>query len=133
MGSVLAAIFIAGTLSAVTDWLLMGRLFREAQASYPEVWWPSIRDGDTIPAKLATALLGLLSATGVVLLCLVTGMHGFWRGLLVGFFAFIAGPPVVLLTAIQFVKMDWWIILAHTLAWASRMLIAGAVAGLILP
>lgn len=132
MGPVVAAVVIAGVLPVLTDWLFLGVLFREARSSYPEVWWPAIRDGETGPAKTWTVVLGFVASAGVVLLCAVAGPQSFSHCLLLAFLAFLA-PAAFLLTAFQFVKMDLWVMVAQGLAWLVRLLTAGAVAGLVLP
>jgi hypothetical protein len=129
---VLAAILIAGGLAVVTDWLFLGVLFREARGNYPEVWWPAIRDRETGPAKIWTVLLGFVATAAVVLLCAVTASHGAVRGLEIGLLASVA-PAAFLLTAFQFIKMDLWVVAGTGFAWLARLLIAGLIAGLMLP
>jgi len=53
-------------------------------------------------------------------------------GVLIGVLAFLA-PAAFLLTAFQFVKLDLWVVFAQGLAWLARLLVAGAVAGMVLP
>jgi len=126
------AILIAGAVSVLSDWLFLRVAFAEARGSYPEVWWPDIRDGELGPAKVWTVLLGFVASAAVVLLCFVSGGHGLAHGALIGALAFVA-PAAFLLTAFQFVKLDLWVVLAQGLAWLARLLVAGAVAGLLLP
>ena len=126
------AILIAGVVSVLTDWLFLRVAFAEARGSYPEVWWPDIRDGELGPAKIWTVLLGFVASAAVVLLCVVSGGHSLVHGVLIGALAFIA-PAAFLLTAFQFVKLDLWVVVAQGLAWLARLLLAGAVAGLLLP
>ena len=127
----LAAILIAGSLSVATDWLFLAVLFGEARASYPEVWWPAIRDGDTNPAKIWTVVLGFAASASVVLLIAFGAPHGLWHALTIAGVTFLA-PAAFLLTAFQFVKLDLWVVFAAGLAWGARILIAGVVAGLML-
>ena len=127
----LAAILIAGSLSVATDWLFLAVLFGEARASYPEVWWPAIRDGDTKPAKVWTIVLGFAASASVVLLIAFSGPHGLWHALTIAAIALVA-PAAFLLTAFQFVKLDLWVVFAAGLAWGVRFVIAGVVAGLML-
>jgi len=111
---------------------LLGVLFREARGNYPEVWWPAIRDRETGPAKVWTVLLGFVATAAVVLLCATTHIHGVTAGLEVSLLAFIA-PAAFLLTAFQFIKMDLWVMAAAGFSWLTRFLIAGLLAGLLLP
>jgi hypothetical protein len=126
---VLAAILIAGSLAVATDWLFLGVLFREARGNYPEVWWPAIRDRETVPAKIWTVLLGFVASAGVVLLCSVTKATGVFDCLALALLVFIV-PAAFLLTAFQFIKMDLWVVAGAGFAWLTRLLIAGLIAGL---
>lgn len=125
---VIAAIVIAGAAAALTDWLFLAVLFGEARGNYPEVWWPSIRDGETLPAKIWTVLLGFAVTAAVVLQCGPGGgiAHGLTTAALV-----LIVPAALLLTAFQFVKMDLWVMVAAGLAWAARLALAGLAAGLL--
>lgn len=133
MWTVIAAILAAGLLAILTDWLFMGVLFHDAYNSYPEIWWPGIRDGETRGAMIWSSLLGFVMTAGVVTLCAAAGTGSLWGGLSIGLLCFIAGPlPIIFINA-QFVKTDVWVMLSHCLGYLARMLIAGAAAGLILP
>ena len=128
---IVAVILIAGAAAVFTDRLFLAVLFREARASYPEVWWPAIRDGETKPAKIWTVSLGFVASASVVLLIASSGPHSLWHALMIAAIAFLA-PAAFLLTAFQFVKLDLWVVFAAGLAWFARMLIAGVVAGTML-
>ncbi len=127
---IVAAVLAGGVLAALTDWLFLGVLFREARGNYPEIWWPAIRDGETGSAKIWTGLLGFVATAGVVLLCAGAGSVG--HSLSIALLAFIA-PAAFLLTAFQFVKLDLWVMVALGLAWLARIVIAGLIAGLVVP
>ncbi len=133
MGTVVAAILISGLVAILTDWLFMGVLFHESHNSYPEIWWPGVRDGETRSAMIWSVVLGFVMSAGVVALCAVSGADSVWDGLGIGFLAFLAGPLVIVLRNAQFVKSDVWLILSYSLGYLARKLIAGAAAGLILP
>lgn len=133
MGTVIAAIFVAGLLGGLTDWLFMGVLFHDAYNTYPEIWWPAIRDGETRSAIIWSSVLGFVMTGGVVTLCAIAGATTVWSGLGIGLIAFFAGPFAVIIINGQFVKTDIWMTLSHCLGYLARMLIAGAAAGLILP
>lgn len=132
MAMILAAALSAGAIATLTDWLFLGVLFREARGNYPEVWWPAIRDGETKPAKIWTVLLGFVASFGIVMLCARSGPASIAQGLTIAALAFIA-PAALLLTAFQFIKMDLWVMAAAGFAWLTRFLIAGLIAGLLLP
>ena len=133
MWTVIAAIVVAGLLGVLTDWLFMGLLFHDAYNTYSEVWRPGVREGHATGAIIWSSVLGFVMSAGVVALCVVAGVHEAWSGLCVALLAWLAGPPVVIIIANMFVKMDAKITVAHCLGYLARMLIAGAAAGLILP
>jgi hypothetical protein len=127
------AILVAGAAGSLTDWLFMGLLFRDATNTYPEVWWPNVRDGETRGAIIWSSVLGLVMTAAVVALCAVAGAATLWSGLVIGLLAFLAGPFALVLINAQFVKTDVWTMVSHCLGYLARMLIAGAAAGVILP
>ncbi len=133
MWTVIAAILAAGLLAILTDWLFMGVLFHEAYNSFPEIWWPQVRDGETRGAFVWSTVLGFVMTAGVVALCAMAGAGTLWSGLGIGLVAFFAGPFAVIIINGQFVKTDVWVMLSHCLGYLARMLLAGAAAGLILP
>lgn len=129
----LAAIVLAGLLSLLTDRLFLRVLFREAFESYPEIWWPGIRDGETRLAVVLSSILGLLLTAGVVVLCEISGCTTAWAGAGIGMIVFTTGPFAVLMCNMLYVKADVWVLVANNLAYLSRALIAGTVAGTIVP
>jgi hypothetical protein len=133
MGSIVAAILIAGILSALTDWLFKGVLFRDTYNSYPEVWWPGVRDGETRGPVIWSGVLGLVMTSAVVGLCAVAGAATLGSGLGIGLLAYLAGPFAITIINAMFVKTDIWLIVSHMLSYLARLAIAGATAGLLLP
>ncbi len=133
MGMLLAAIVAAAVPAFLTDWLFMGVLFHEAYNTYPEVWWPGVRDGETRGALIWSSVLGIVMTAGVVLVCHLAGNRGLGSDLIIAFAMFLAGPFALLLINFQFVKCDVWQLISHLLGYLLRFLIAGAAAGLILP
>lgn len=129
---IIAAVLCAGALAALTDWLFLGVLFREARGNYPEIWWPAIRDRETGPAKIWTVLLGFVASAAVVALCAMVGVQGVLQSLAIALLMFLA-PAAFLLTAFQFIKMDLWVVAAAGFSWLTRLLIAGLIAGLMVP
>jgi hypothetical protein len=132
MWMMLAAIAVTGTLSTLTDWLFMGVLFHDLYNRYPEVWWPGIREGKDRRAIIWASVLGYVMTTAVILLCVITGVHSIGGGLFVGFVAWLAGPPIVIIVNGMFIKIDPKITAAHCAGYLARMLLAGAGAGIVL-
>ena len=132
MGMILAAIVAAAVPASLTDWLFMGVLFHESYNTYPEIWWPGVRDGETRGAVVWSSVLGVVMTAGVVVVCQLAGSSGIWHGLIIAFAMFLAGPFALLLINFQFVKTDLWQLVSHLLGYLARFLIAGAAAGLML-
>jgi hypothetical protein len=132
MGMIILAVVVAGTLGSLTDWLFMGVLFHDAYNRYPEVWREGVREGKSRGAIIWASVLGYVMTAAVVGLCVISGVHEVLGGLAVGVLAWLAGPPVVIVVANMFVKMDPKITFAHCAGYAARLLIAGAAAGLAL-
>jgi hypothetical protein len=128
MWMIIAAIAVAGTLSSFTDWLFMGVLFHASYNTYPEVWWPGIREGQNRRGIIWATVLGYVMTAGVVLLCVVSGANTIAKGLEIALLAWLAGPPVVIIVNGFFIKMDPKITLAHCVGYGARLLLAG-VAG----
>ena len=125
-----AAVLVAGSLGALTDWLFMGVLFHDAYNRFPEVWWP--REGNERRAIIWSSALGYVMSAGVVALCTAAGVRGIGGGLIVAALAWTAGPLVVVVVNGFFIKIDARITIAHCLGWLARMAIAGAAAGVVL-
>lgn len=132
MGMFALAVLVAAIAASLTDWLFMGVLFHDAYNTYPEIWWPGVRDGETKGAVIWSSVLGLVMSAAVVFVCHLAGA-GLWSSLLIALVMFIAGPFALLLINFQFVKSDVWMLISHNIGYLVRFLIAGAAAGLILP
>lgn len=132
MAMTIAAILAAGILGSFTDWLFMGVLFHDAYNAYPEIWRPGIREGKDRGAIIWASALGFVMSAAVIALCALAGAD-LWTGLGVGLLAWLAGPMPALVINGLFVKIDSKITAAHCLGYLVRLLIAGAVAGVMLP
>jgi hypothetical protein len=132
MWMIIAAIAAAGTVGSLTDWLFMGVLFHDAYNRYPEVWREGVIGGANRAPIIWASVLGYLMTAGVVGLCVMAHVTSVVAGLEVGALAWLAGPPVVIIVANMFVKMDPKITFAHCVGYAARLLLAGAAAGFVL-
>jgi hypothetical protein len=129
---VLVAVFAAGTLSSVTDWVFMGVLFADRYQTYPDTWWPRDKKTETTPILYSTAL-GYITATAVMALCAMAGVDGIVSGMKVAAIAWVAGSLVQVATTQIWVRIDPAVSLAHGLGYLVRFLIAGIAAGIALP
>lgn len=128
----IAVVAVAGTVGSLTDWLFMGLLFHDAYNTYPEVWRPGVREGKSRGAIIWSSVLGYVMTAAVVALCVMAHGTSIPAGLAVGALAWLAGPPVVIIVANMFVKMDPRITFAHCVGYGARLLLAGAAAGFVL-
>lgn len=128
----IAAIVAAGTVGSFTDWLFMGVLFHGAYNRYPEVWREGVREGKSRDAIIWATVLGYVMTAAVVALCVLAHANSIVAGLEVGALAWLAGPPVVIVVANMFVKIDPKITFAHCVGYGARLLLAGAAAGFVL-
>lgn len=129
MWMIFGAFVVAGTLGSLTDWLFMGLLFHDAYNRYPEVWWP--RGGDNRAQIIWSSALGYLMTAGVFELCLLARVHGVGEGIVVAFFAWLAGPLVPIVVNGFFIKIDPKITAAHSIGYLARLVLAGVGAGLV--
>ena len=130
---ILAAIVAASVPALLTDWLFLSILFRESVNTYPEIWWPGVRDGETRGARILSGLLGVVMSAAVVMVCHLAGSPGLLRDIIIAFAMFAAGPLALSLANFLFVKTDVWQLVSHLAGYLARFLIAGAAAGLLLP
>ena len=128
----IAAAFGAGTVSSFTDWLFMGVLFHDAYNTYPEIWWPGIRDGKDRGAVIWSSIIGYIMSAAIVALCALAGAASIVTGLEIAALACAAGPLTILVINGLFIKFDPKITFAHCLGWLARMALAGGAAGYVL-
>jgi hypothetical protein len=132
MWMIIAAVVVAGTLGALTDWLFMGVLFHDAYNRYPEVWRPGVREGQSRRAIIWASLLGYVMTAGVVGLCYLARVDSVGGGLHVALLAWFAGPLIVIVVNGLFIKLDPKITFAHCAGYLARALLAGAAAGAVM-
>ena len=125
MVRILAAWLVAGTLSSFTDWLFMGLLFHDRYDRFPEIWWPGIRKSES-RAVLWSAALGFLGAAALIALLVFSEAHSWKMAFALAFFAWAAGPLIVIVTNGLFIKLDPLITVVHSTGYLARFLIAAA-------
>ena len=131
-GMAVLAVLVAGIVSTFTDWLFMGVLFHDRYMRYPEVWRDGIVGGKDRAAVIHSCALGFVAAAGIIALCVIGGANTFWPAIEIAFFAWLAGPLVIMITNGFFMKLDWSIVGAHSLGYLVRFLIAGIAAAIFL-
>jgi hypothetical protein len=131
-GMVVLAVLVAGIVSTFTDWLFMGMLFHDRYMKYPEVWRDGIVGGKDRTAVLYSCALDFVAAAGFVAVCVLTGINTLWPALGLAIFAWIAGPLVMMITNGFFMKLDWAIVVAHSLGYLVRFLVAAVTVAVFL-
>jgi hypothetical protein len=131
-GMVVLAVLVSGIVSTFTDWLFMGVLFHDRYMKYPEVWRDGIVGGKDRTAVLYSCALDFVAAAGFVALCVLANINTLWPAVGVAIFAWIAGPLVIMITNGFFMKLDWVIVGAHSLAYLVRFLVAAIVVAIFL-
>jgi hypothetical protein len=128
------AVVAAGFAASLTDWLFMGILFHERYNTYPEVWWPGLRDSKAADSRAiaVSSLLGFVTAAAVVGLCVIVGVHSIGAALFVAVLMWLSGPLVMQVTNGFWIKTDPRITVAHCAGYLARFLIAGLAAGIAL-
>ena len=119
-------------MASFTDWLFMGVLFHDAYNRHPEIWRPAIGAGRDKTAVLLSVAIGFLMSFAIVGLCALADVAGVVQGTLVALLAWIAGPLAIMVINGLFIKLDPRIIVAHSIGYLLRFVLAGAAAGLAL-
>ena len=130
---VIGATVVAGVLGSFTDWLFMGVLFHDSYNRHPEIWRPGIAAGRERTAILLSTAIGFLMTFAIVGLCVVAGVSGIAQGCGVALLAWVAGPLAIMVINGLFIKMDARVVVAHSIGYLLRFVLAGAAAGLVLP
>jgi hypothetical protein len=128
----IVAVLAAGTIASFSDWLFMGVLFHARYNTYPEVWWPGLREGKDKKGIMWATVLGYFSAAAIIAICALAGVHGIVAALVLATLAWAAGPALVLIVNGFFIKLDPLITVAHCAGYLARFLIAGLAAGIAL-
>ena len=127
------ALLVAVVGTSLADWLFFGVLFHEKYKAFPEVWRrPTGGTGEGKAVGIAAGL-GLLTPIVFVGLCAYGGLHrwGATTGLALSAWLGICVP--LLLGNFLFVKMHRLILVAHTLGWLAKLMIAAVAVSLFRP
>ena len=131
-GMIVLAILVAGIAATFTDWLFMGVLFHDRYMKYPEVWREGIVGGKDRSAVIYSCALDFVAAAGIVGLCVLADIHTLWPAIGVALLAGIAGPVVIMITTGFFMKIDWYVVAAHSVGYVVRFLLAAIAVAIFL-
>jgi hypothetical protein len=123
---VLAAVF----LSSMTDWFFMGVLFHDKYLTYPEVWWPKA-GSEEMRANVIASVINILTVGGLMALCYHFGALHYSSALLLAFGVWIVGPLPLLVINALYIKFHPLTVVAHSLGWLAKLLVAAIAAVLV--
>ena len=122
----------AGTfVSSLTDWLFMGVLFHDKYLTYPEVWWPRGKSGES-RAVVISSFVNILTVGGLMALCYRFAALDYGSALVLAFGVWIVGPLPLLVVNALFIKFHPLTVVAHCLGWLAKLVVAGVAAVLFL-
>jgi hypothetical protein len=127
----LEAVFIAGFVSSLTDWLFGGILFHDKYNAHPEIWRLTPGMSET-PAVAWSIALGFLTSAAFMSVCVVFSVHGYCSSLELAGLCWLMVPVPLLVTNALFVKLHPLIVLSHSLGWLAKLGVAAVAAGFLL-
>ena len=129
---VLLAIIIANAVVPLADWYFFGLLWHEKYNAYPEVWRRSQGDSGETRAVALSALVGALTPTVFVLLCMALGIVHLRQTLLLGVGLWVMGPLPMWIWNWLFMKVHPLILVSGVLGWLIRLGVSALVVGILL-
>jgi len=124
----LSRLLIAGVvgvgLGVLPDWFFFGVLFHEKGRAYPEVWrrWTG-GPGENLAIALSV-LLSFLTFFGFAYLYAAFSPHGWVAAFRMATTVWVAVPLPLLIGNALFVKTHPALVLAHSLGWLVKLLVA---------
>jgi hypothetical protein len=122
----LAAI-IAGVAASLTDWFFFGVLFHEKYNTYPEVWRAS--QGGTTTIWIA---VGFFTCAVFIYACVRLNLYDYSATIKLALWMWLALALPIIATDALFMKLHPLIVVAHSLGWLTRLVVAGVCVRLIL-
>jgi Protein of unknown function (DUF1761) len=131
IGRYILGVAVGTLLSSLTDWLFMGLLFHDKYMTYPEVWWPRVASNES-RAVVISSFVNTLTVGGLMALCYHFGALSYGSALLLAFGVWIVGPLPLLVVNALFIKFHPLIVVAHSLGWLAKLVVAAVAAVLFL-
>ncbi len=114
---ILWALVIANVAVSLTDWYFFGVLWHEKHKAYPEVWRrPEGGPGEGRAVGLS-ALVGALTPTAFIVLCVLLGIVRLRQALLLGIGVWLMGPVPMWIWTYIFMKGHPLILVSGILGW----------------
>jgi hypothetical protein len=130
-GQFALATLLSGLAASMTDWVFFGVLFHDKMLLYPEVWrTPGSGEGKKVAVSI---LLGFVTCGGFVFTCSAFQVHGYSSALEFAALIWVLAPLVIVVTNALFIKLHPLTVVAHSLGWLVKLLLAAAAVGWFLP
>jgi hypothetical protein len=128
LGQIALATLLSGLAASMTDWLFFGVLFHDKMLVYPEVWRRTGGGGET-KAVVVSVLLGFVTCAGFAFACSAFRIHGYSPALEFAVAIWVLAPLVIVVTNALFIKLHPLTVVAHSLGWLVKLLLAAVAVG----
>jgi hypothetical protein len=129
LGQLVLATLLSGLAASMSDWLFFGVLFHDKMLLHPEVW----RGGGEGKAVAVSILLGFVTCAGFAFACSTFRVHGYARTLEFAVAIWVMAPLVIVVTNALFIKLHPLTVVAHSIGWLVKLLLAAVAVGWFLP
>ena len=129
MGRLVAAILLSGFVSSMTDWFFGGVLFHKKYLAFPEVWRRQSGQAGEGKAIGWAVWLGFVTCAAFILTSVWFGIHGHGATLRLAVAIWIIAPLPLMITNALFIKLHPLNVVANSLGWLVKLLLAGIAAG----
>lgn len=130
-GHMALAILLSGLAVSMTDWFFFGVLFHDKYLAYPEIWRRT--SGGEGKAIAWSILLGFVTCGGFVFLCAALPWRGYAVATALALAIWVIVPLPLLIANALFIKLHPLTVVAHTLGWLVKLLVAAVAVGWLLP
>ena len=121
------AVVVSGITVSFTDWFFFGMLFHDKYSAYPEVWRTS--QAGNRPIWIA---LGFFSCAIFIYVCGRLNLYNYGATLKLALWMWLALALPIIVTNALFIKMHPLVVLAHSLGWLTRLMVAAISVKLIM-
>ncbi|HEY7617558.1 MAG TPA: DUF1761 family protein [Terriglobales bacterium] len=129
MGRIALAILLSGFATSMSDWFFGGVLFHEKYLAYPEIWrWIGDKSAEARAIGWSIAL-GFVTCATFVLTYASFQVHGYGAAVRLALAIWLIAPLPLLISNALFIKMHPLTVLAHSLGWLVKLLLAALVVG----
>lgn len=129
-GRVVLAILLSGLAASLTDWFFGGVLFHDKYMAYPEIWRRPAGDAGGEGKAIAwSVVLGFVTCGVFILTAAAFRVHGYGSAIELAAAIWVIAPLPLLITNALFIKMHPLNVVAHSLGWLAKLLLAAVAVG----